>query len=416
MSEKIIAPLPVSLSAETGQEPLVTTQNPVTRRHDLIFLDGLRGLAALYVMLGHARWLLWEGYSTGYAQHPGLYSRLGKALVYFSTLFVGGHQAVLLFFVLSGFVIHLKYAKRLSSVGNEAQFDGRRYFWRRARRLYPPMLFAMLITLLLDQLGSRLGYAIYSQQTQYQLINQNVVPHHDWLTGLGNVAFLMNTYVPVWGTNGPLWSLKFEWWFYTIYPLFWWLGKTSIALATGIMAALFGLSFYPSLWGIALFRDVFSMMLAWWYGVLLADVYAGRIRLAYWKLAPLAALVPVLLIVHLNDVFEDILWGAAFTGLIAACFALQQGGRRLLVLEKFKWLGDMSYTLYVIHFPLMVFMSGWLMSRNAAGALPRHFGWATAGIAICLAIAYAAHLFVERPFISRQSPTLEPTLLLNQQF
>lgn len=401
MSEQIIAPLPVSLAVEVKQAA-------PARRNDLIFLDGLRGLAALYVMLGHARWLLWEGYSTGYAQHPGLYSLLNKVLVYFSTLFVGGHQAVLLFFVLSGFVIHLKYAKRLSGEGQGARFDGRQYFYRRARRLYPPLLFTMLVTLLFDQMGGRLGYAIYSQQTQYQLINQNVVSHHDWLTGLGNLAFLMNTYVPVWGTNGPLWSLKFEWWFYTLYPLFWWLSRRSVKLATGIMAALFALSFYPSLWPVALLRDVFSMMLAWWFGVLLADVYAGRIRLAFWKLAPLTALAPVLLFVHLNDILEDILWGAVFAGLIAGCFAWQQGGRRLLALEKFKWLGDMSYTLYVVHFPVMTFMSGWLMSLNAGGTLPRHFGWAAAGIALCMTLAYVAHLFAERPFTSRKLPTLEP--------
>jgi peptidoglycan/LPS O-acetylase OafA/YrhL len=410
MSEQAIASLPAPLAGEVEESPLCTTQKLVARRHDLIFLDGLRGLAAFYVMVGHARWLLWEGYSTGYAKHPGAYSLLDKALVYFSTLFTCGHQAVLLFFVLSGFVIHLKYAKRLRSDRQWARFDGRQYFRRRVRRLYPPLLFTMLITMLLDQFGSHLGYAIYSQRTPYPLLNQNVVPRHDWLTGLGNISFLMNTYVPVWGTNGPLWSLKFEWWFYTIYPLFWWIGKKSIALATGIMAALFALSFYPSLWAVALFQDVFSMMLAWWFGVLLADVYAGRIRVSFWKLAPLAALVPVLLVIHLNDVFENILWGAAFTGLIAACFAWQQGGRRLLALEKFKWLGDMSYTLYVVHFPIMVFMSGWLMSLSAGGTLPHHFGWSAAGIALCMTVAYVAHLFVERPFTSR--PTQSPAQAL----
>src|SRR5665213_1414486 len=37
-----------------------------THEKYLQFLDGLRGLAALYVMVGHARWLLWEGYREGF--------------------------------------------------------------------------------------------------------------------------------------------------------------------------------------------------------------------------------------------------------------------------------------------------------------------------------------------------------------
>ena len=44
------------------------TKNVITREQ-LVFLDGLRGLAAFYVLVGHARWLLWEG-DTQYAAHP----------------------------------------------------------------------------------------------------------------------------------------------------------------------------------------------------------------------------------------------------------------------------------------------------------------------------------------------------------
>src|SRR4029077_1171968 len=82
-------------------------------RARLAFLDGLRGLAAFYVMVGHARMLLWEGYSEGFLKHPSNYSIGAKAVVYFFSFFRYGYQVVLLFFVLSGFVIHLRYAKQL---------------------------------------------------------------------------------------------------------------------------------------------------------------------------------------------------------------------------------------------------------------------------------------------------------------
>ena len=88
-----------------------------------MFLDGFRGLAAFYVMVGHARWLLWEGYSQGFQKHPESYTAINKALMYFFSLFKYGHEAVLFFFVLSGFVIHLRYAKRIAEQGASAKFD-----------------------------------------------------------------------------------------------------------------------------------------------------------------------------------------------------------------------------------------------------------------------------------------------------
>src|SRR5256885_1260576 len=103
----------------------------------LRFLDGLRGLAAVYVMVGHVRWLLWEGYLDGYTKHPELYPLPAKILVYFFLLFSFGHQAVLLFFVLSGFLIHLRYARQLKENPTSARFDWRSYLFRRAKRLYP---------------------------------------------------------------------------------------------------------------------------------------------------------------------------------------------------------------------------------------------------------------------------------------
>ena len=123
---------------------------PVSSSVELRFLDGLRGLAALEVMVGHARWLLWEGYSTGYLKHPDTYSIFGKVLVYFFSAFRYGHQAVMFFFVLSGFVIHLRYAQKIQTDGLDAKFDFWRFIKRRAKRLYPPLILAMVITLLCD--------------------------------------------------------------------------------------------------------------------------------------------------------------------------------------------------------------------------------------------------------------------------
>lgn len=368
----------------------------------LQFLDGLRGLAALYVVVGHARWLLWEGYSEGFLKHPDQYTGLGKTIVYASVLFRYGHEAVLFFFVLSGFVIHLRYSRQLWLGKSGVRFDWRAYVWRRAKRLYPPLVLALILTLTFDLLGQYLGYSIYRQSTPYPLINQNVFADHGWLTGLGNLAFVMTSYVPVWGTNGPLWSLKFEWWFYMIYPAFWWLSKKSITLATALMAVLWTASFYPAVWGLSLFREVFSMMLAWWFGVLLADIYTGRLRWSFATLSPLSLLLFVLPFAAINPVVKDILWGVGFSGIIGLCFVMRKrGGVIIDILERLKPLGDMSYTLYVIHFPLLVLMSGFVSSLSQGGHLPAHFGWVILGICVCALLAYLAHWLVEVPFVRR---------------
>ncbi len=374
----------------------------VRENHSLFFLDGLRGLAAFYVLVGHARWLLWEGYSEGFVKHPHDYSRFETALVYASSLFRFGHEAVVFFFVLSGFVIHLRYSKQLYMNREEAQFDWTRYLMRRVRRLYPPLFLSLALTLALDLLGASLGFIIYQQKTPYPLINQNVLVPHDWFTGLGNLLFLMNSYVPTWGTNGPLWSLKFEWWFYMIYPVFWWLSKKSIALATGLMSCLWILSLFQLLTHIVLLNDVFSMMLAWWVGALLADVFTQRINVPFKRLSPFLGFVILLPIFKTNSVVHDILCSLMFGGLIAVCFAFQEKGRSLNLLDAIKPLGDMSYSLYVLHFPILVFMSGWLMSSSPGHCLPEHFGWSFVGILICLLVAYLAHLVVEVPFVTRK--------------
>jgi peptidoglycan/LPS O-acetylase OafA/YrhL len=194
-----------------------------------------------------------------------------------------------------------------------------------------------------------------------------------------------------------------------IYPFFWRLSRRSVALATAVMAGLWLLSFLPSSGILTLFSTIFALMLAWWFGVLLADIYTRRIRVKLAWLAPLTLLLPVLLplvipISSLSAPFltlEDIAWGLGFTGLLALCLAWQNRGGSLRVLEVFKPLGDMSYTLYVIHFPILTLMSGILMSQTRDQVLPQRFDWTIAGILVCLGAAYAAHFFTERPFVKQ---------------
>jgi len=380
----------------------------------LDFLDGLRGLAALWVMLHHARWLLWEGWEN-YGRHPEQYSAAGKALVLALAPLRYGHQAVLFFFVLSGFVIHLGHARRLATKPETARFDWPDYLARRARRLYPPLVFAMLVTLVLDQIGATQGWSIYRSATPYALINTTITPVHDLTTALGNLAFLMGSRVTTWGSNGPLWSLHFEWWFYMLYPLLWLLSRRSAIAAASAVAVLFALSWVvkPSIGPAHFVARIFTGLFTWWLGAMLADVYTGRLRIRWSLLARASALLVALPVAlpslasrwpRLGDGWiPDTLYGIGFAGLFAVCFALRERGWPLTLLGRLKPLGDMSYTLYVVHMPLLVFFGGWVMSRSPDGTLPQHFGWAFAGALVCMAVAWIAHFAVEKPFTSRKA-------------
>jgi peptidoglycan/LPS O-acetylase OafA/YrhL len=401
-------------AAITSHQPSSVARDERAPSPSTTFLDGLRGLAALYVLIHHAALLLHQGYRYGYLKHPGEYSAAGKVGVLALNAFRFGHEAVLFFFVLSGFVIHLGTAKRLRDQGPAARFGWLTFVKRRALRLYPPLIFAIGLTYAVDRVGLSRGYVIYTGGTQSPILNENVHAHHELATLAGNLAFVMQSsmfghYVPVWGTDAPLWSLKFEWWFYMIYPLFWPLVRRNMAAATGAVGLLYAASFARDHWPVALLQEVFSMMAVWWLGVLLAEIYVGRIAVRFKWVAPLAVLLAPLAVLSARGVEVNALaWGLAFAGLIAAGFAWQAAGGRLRPLDRLKWLCDCSYTLYVCHMPLFVLLGGWLIARSATGELPRGFGWVVGGTVAMVPLAWALHLVVERPFIARRRGGASP--------
>ena len=380
----------------------MTTKLTTPLRQRIGFLDGLRGLAALYVMLGHARWLLWEGFSESFVHHPERYSLLGKIAAYASLSLYYGHQAVIFFFVLSGFVIHMRYSQSILENKTTATFDLIPFFIRRLRRIYPVFLFAMLLTLVLDQVGMSQHYAIYFHTTPYDLINQNVTPDFSLQTGLANLTLL--PVASYWGSNSPVWSLRFEWCFYLIYPLFWLVTRYSLKIASAAVFLLFLMSLLGWLGPAGLIEIVLSAFPAWWLGAMLADVCTGRLKLRFSQIAWLAGLfviLPFLVapLVNIEQSLQDLLWAFGFTGLIAACLAWQNRGGSLAYLERLRFLGDISYDLYVIHFPILVLMGGWLMSQSPDHTLPQEFTWIFIGAVVCIGAAYVVHRFVERPFM-----------------
>ncbi len=367
---------------------------------NLDFIDGLRGLAALVVLVGHARSLLWEGYHAGFLNHRSEYSILDTVLMYFFSLFKFGHEAVMLFFVISGFCIHLRYSKKIIEEKKEFIFNPKDYFIRRIRRLYPPLLVALFITFIFDSFGMLLGFENYSHNTTYTLINQNVNNDHSLKTLIGNLFFLMSSVVPAFGSNAPLWSLMYEWWFYVLYPACLKINIKSIIVMPIILFTLFIMKILNFMSDFFLYQ-VLSMMIIWWFGVILADIYSRRIKVNFSYLSFLILSFPIISLFHVsNTLVYDLFCGLGFTGLISICFYIKEKkGSGLKLLSKLKCIGDISYTNYVIHFPILYFLSGYLIHNNVT--LPRNFHWVTFGVVFCLFISYILHFFIEKPFKSK---------------
>jgi peptidoglycan/LPS O-acetylase OafA/YrhL len=148
-------------------------------------LDGVRAIAALLVVtlhLNEATGLPWNLNQNG----------LPTALAVF------GRTGVDLFFVLSGFLLFLPYAKALLFQGNWP--SPRTFYLRRMFRIWPGYYFSLLLIL-------------FWYQRQY------LQPDH-WKQLALFLTFFMDSSPQTWQKlNGPFWTLATEWQFYLILPL-----------------------------------------------------------------------------------------------------------------------------------------------------------------------------------------------------
>lgn len=170
-------------------------------------LDQLRWAAALVVCATHLR-------SVIFADYAGGHDRLRSAFFFVHGF---GHQAVMVFFVLSGYLVGGDVLRRCRA----GTFDWRRHLARRGARLYLVLAPALLLTLACD-LG---GLAWFNQEGLYTHGRPLVMVYYDISArlgpevALGNLFFLQTILTPTLGSNTPLWSLANEGWYYVLAPL-----------------------------------------------------------------------------------------------------------------------------------------------------------------------------------------------------
>ena len=339
------------------------------------FLDGIRGFAAFYVLMHHARWLLTESYSYRQQLNFGN-SLLNKVSSNALSFFRYGHEMVILFFVLSGFVIHLSVLKTFGQKKFSKKF-WLNYFIKRFNRIYPPFVFALVFTFFVDCLGMYyFNFPFYSHGSKYStlILDSKNFTSIVFLGNFFNLQGLVSN-IPFFGSDGALWSLSYEWWFYLLYPFFFWIHRKSKLFAFLLMLSLYILTqyFISNLYCPILF-PIFQKMIIWWLGVLLAEVYVGNITFKFRYLSFLLFLIPISVLFFYHELFSDLLWGIGFIGLLSYLIGLSETSFILKSINKLKFIGDGSYTLYLIHEPILYFFHAYLVNKFN-GSLPMSYSY-----------------------------------------
>ena len=358
----------------------------------LAFLDGLRGLAALYVVFYHVYHPL---------THYGPLSFPANILIGWAA---AGRYAVALFIVLSGFVLMLPVTR-----SNTRMLKGgiRGFLLRRCRRTLPPYYFALVLSIIVvaffeKQLNTP---ASYSESLLPVLAPGSLLSH----------VFLVHTLNREWifTINSALWSVATEWHIYLVFafvfiPLskyipIWMLTPLGFALGIALHLGL-GINSGAALWLLGLFA----------MGMLACEIALGKPTRANrlpWRGIGLAAFALFAVLFGAQQTtFFKLPFGQTYQmvaldcliGIATSCFIIAacQDRRLAASLERpiFQRLGAFSYSLYLTHFPVLVIADAFLR-KSGVSPLAHLAGLVFLAVPAAIALALVTYWLTERPLL-----------------
>ena len=333
-----------------------------TKRHFLA-LDGLRGVAAIAVAIGH------------------LVPIFGLRVSYGNTAL-----AVDFFFMLSGFVLAHAYGRRLDEGGGFLS-----YFCARVIRLYPLIIFATslaavpLIAKLLLQSDSAIPFPILAKLTIQGVL---LIPEL-------RVNPIGDSFLPL---NPPAWSLFFEMIASTLYGigvlrgrLIWSIVIWIISVASILLVAHYG-SFDTGFKYYTIHLGMARVAFGFTTGVLLYRFWSNhQIGIPPAIFLGLALVLPIyLLSSFVNSAFQLSFVLLFCPTLIIAGAAYRLNSFRLIPY----WSGEISYPLYIIHWPIYVILKTFIKigHLNIAGT-----PLGLTAIALAISVSVLALKFFDKP-------------------
>jgi peptidoglycan/LPS O-acetylase OafA/YrhL len=331
-------------------------------------LDGIRGLAALFVVVNHVFLRAFPGYPVDHAP-------------IWAGWFIYGRFAVVVFIVLSGFSLALSPARYGWRLGGAARFAR-----RRARRILPPYWAALVFSLVV-------AWLVVPQPGQGTPGAKSVV-----VNGL-----LVQNVVGAPSPNRAFWSMAVEAQLYILFPLLLlmvrrWGAGAMVATVTLLVAAVGIVGPHVSRLDTFVIQSPPDLAALFALGILTAGIVgAGRARASWpWGWIALAAVVPVLATIiwrgsvwTLDHLFwEDLALGPAIACLLAALATGHAAPlRRVLDTRPIRTLGLSSYSLYLTHAPIVVIVYEGIVAGRVAQGVPAFV--VTLVLALPLTIVFA---------------------------
>ncbi len=380
----------------------------------LSYLDGLRGLAALYVTMFHAQSIV---FGHGTVAVPKLITASYAWMRY-------GRYSVAVFIVLSGYCLMLPVAR---SANGQLRGGAWEYLKRRAKRILPPYYIALAVSLLVIAL-------VPGMNIKRGAAWDYVLPAFDPANLVSHVLLLHNLR-PDWllKINGSLWSVATEWHIYFFLPFvllpIW---RRAGLIVTVIAAFAIGLA-PKMLWG-----GYYDGAAPWFLG-LFAIGMAGavishsteerfaalRSKAPFEEMAftALGIFVAIALLMP-SWVFFDAIWvmdiivGLFAVNLILACDRMLRNSSterqpfiiRLLSGSAVVKLGAFSYSLYLLHAPILGIVE-LVIHKMGLSPVMQYAVLMLVGVPLCIVGAYVFYLGCERPFTTwkkASSPSAAP--------
>ncbi len=381
----------------------------MTQKPRLDSIDALRGIAALMVAGYH----IWGHY--GVYPFPSIgvvpWTRSAGIFSYLVSPFRWGYLGVGLFLVLSGFSIHLSYARKFQLLGNYG-FEWRKFYLRRLWRLYPAYAVSVIGTFVLLLFTAHGTDLVGKPPTVMDLLTHLTLTH-----GYFDAYF--------YGIVHVYWSLALEFQLYLAYPIFLFAFRKF-----GLSRSIILLSILSLIWRYVVMNIfhyqlisvastgpyapmgfLFARMPEWLFGAWLAEWYAGGTTRNFRRLPLAIGGFSVLFVAILSTiseplwVFSDLLFGLGFASVVGAAIvpgtqprthSTKKGFYALIV-----WIGTISYSVYLFHMQLSWFANLWI--RNLSSE-PLQFLLRVIVLFISIPIIAIIFRVVEAPFLSEPRP------------
>lgn len=393
----LTAPPSEIVSVHEGSDVANATSQPEadrkeTRKTHLVFVEGLRALAALVVVFNHFYLELWADRGVP----PPRYGFLSYLLIF-------GHLSVSVFIVISGFCLMLPVVRNKGMLKG----GGRRFFARRFRRILPPYYFSLAFTLFFIFVvfrtpgGSHFDSAMTVRPSDFishLLLLQNAY-------GAGRISYVY-------------WSIATEFQIYFLFPLLLIglrrFGNRAVTLTT--LVAGYALCY-------ALRDTRFTHMSVQYVGLFTLGMAAASVafspeaQLQQFRERFPFGMTAAVCVVSIACLAYALGWQHSIeqypfydlpTGVLAACLLIiasvapRSFVHRVCSWHPLAWVGTFSYSLYLIHVPIIVFVLRYVMQPHGIEGGAGFVFLAIVGLPIIIITSYLFYLLCERPFMNTQ--------------